>query len=389
MGKFGGAGRVAMGIAAGCLSMTIQAQSAWDYGPRGLEWSDKEDGSYLWLGLRGQFRASNIEEDLRTLEDFTRPDESGIWVNRARYKIGARWKKDVALYHEYDLRNSQLLDLRATWVSNPDLHLRLGQWKSEYNRARIDSSGKQQFTERSIVTYWFTIDRQWGVSTSGRLWRDTGADTSWWAGVLAGNGRNESSDGGRPMLFTRWQWNYTGNVLPFSQSAVKRYEHPHGSLSFGAVANDSRHTRYSSSGGGDLPGYEEGEDNQYRIYQAMQEWALHHGGWSFQQELHWKRIRDRVNGGTQNLVGGYAQVGLFPSHYWPDIPDKLEIALRGAVVHPDSLQDRNDLEITIAGNWFFNGHRNKLTLEGSYLEIEEDGVEESEYRFRLQWEVSI
>ncbi|MEH6593385.1 MAG: porin, partial [Halioglobus sp.] len=252
------------------VSGTTQAESGWDYGKRGQEWSDSDTGSYVWLGLRGQARFTSIEKALRLPSDFDTGTESGVSMNRARYKIGAGYHRDLTFYHEYDLRNSTLLDLRATWVSNPALNVRAGQWKSDYNRERIDSSGKQQFVERSISTYWFTIDRQWGTMLSGRLWQGQPVDTNWWAGVLGGNGRSTGDDGGRPMVMGRWQWNYTGNVLPFSQSALKRYEEPHASLAFGAIANDSAYTRFSSDGGGQLPGYEEGEDNQYRVYQAMQ-----------------------------------------------------------------------------------------------------------------------
>ena len=42
--------------AASLLSMPVNAESGWDYGKRGLEWSDTETGSYLWLGLRAQLR---------------------------------------------------------------------------------------------------------------------------------------------------------------------------------------------------------------------------------------------------------------------------------------------------------------------------------------------
>jgi hypothetical protein len=372
-----------------CCAMAL-ADSGWDYGKRGLEWSDSETGSYVWLGLRAQTRYTTMEDSLRIPDDFVDNDESsGTRINRARYKIGAGYQDSFTSYHEYDLRDKRVLDLRASWVANPAFNLRLGQWKADYNRERIDSSGKQQFVERSITTYWFTVDRQWGAMASGRLGRGTSHDSNWWAGVLAGNGRATPSDGGRPMLMGRWQWNYTGHMLPFSQSALKRYAEPHASLAFGAVTDDSRHTRFSSNGGGQLPGYEEGKDNQYRIYQLLQEWAWQQHGLSFQQELHFKSVRDRVNGGTRNMFGGYAQAGWFPSDSWTAAPENLEIALRGAYVDSASPEDLRNTELTFAVNWFFNGHRNKLTADVTYLEAEEDGSRESDYEFQLQWELSI
>ncbi|MEP6391709.1 MAG: porin [Halioglobus sp.] len=370
-------------------SMHANAGSDWDYGKRGLEWSATETGSYLWLGLRAQLRYDSDENDFRLPDDFDDPENSESGVNRSRYKIGARLRSDATFYHEYDLTDSRLLDLRATWISHPELNIRLGQWKSDYNRERIDSSGKQQFVERSISTYWFTIDRQWGAMASGRLWQGALADSSYWAGILAGNGRSTSDDGGRPMVMGRWQWNYTGNLLPFSQSALKRYEEPHGSLAFGAVSNDSAYTRFSSDGGGQLPGYEEGSNNQYRLYQAMQEWAWQRGGLSFQQELHFKSIEDRVNGATRNVFGGYVQVGWFPSERWQFVPSGIEVALRGAYVDSDSRTDLKNDEYTVAVNWFINGHRNKLTFDASYLSTDDDDGHEDDTRFRLQWDVSI
>jgi len=296
---------------------------------------------------------------------------------------------DFSFYHEFDLRDSRLLDLRSTWIGSPNFKLRLGQWKPEFNRERVDSSGKQQFAERSIANYWFTIDRQWGLMASGRAGQESSMDSSWWAGVLGGNGRSENSDGGRPMGLLRWQWNYNQTVLPFSQSALKRYHKAHGSLAFAAVTNDSKFTRYSSDGGGQLPGYSEGDDNQYRIYQAMQEWAWQRAGLSFQQELHWKSVEDRHNGEKRNIVGGYAQAGWFPAERWQRISKNLEIALRAAYVRPDDRGNSENSEFTVGANWFFNGHRNKLTFDTSYLAIEEQGTSKSDTRFRVQWDISI
>ena len=373
-----------------CLSFSVSAQqSAWEYTDGGLTLKNENSESYLTLGLRMQARYSTIEEEPRALQDFTDEYKSGADINRARYKIWAGLNNDFTFYHEYDLRNSNLLDLRTTWISQPNFKVRLGQWKPEFNRERVDSSGKQQFAERSIATYWFTIDRQWGTMASGRVGTGSQVDSSWWAGVLGGNGRSEKSDGGRPMGLARWQWNYSGEVLPFSQSALKRYAVPRGSFAVAVVSNDSKFTRYSSDGGGQLPGYSEGEDNQYRILQGLQEWAWQGGGLSLQQELHWKSVRDRRDGRTRNLVGGYAQLGWFPAERWNSISPKLEIAVRGAYVDPDDEFSSDNGELTLGGNWFFNGHRNKLTVDMSYLAIEEQGVQKSDSRFRIQWDISL
>ncbi|MEH6515211.1 MAG: porin [Halioglobus sp.] len=380
-----------IGLTAGgfILAHTALADTGWAYGKRGLEWSAPDTGSYLWTGVRAQSRYSSLANNFNLIEDFDQPTESGFTVNRARIKIGAGYQNLLTGYHEYDVRNGNLLDLRATWVQNPAFNVRVGQWKPEFNRERVDSSGKQQFSDRSVANYWFTIDRQWGAVASGRLAAGAKMDSSWWAGVLGGNGRSESSDGGKPMLMARWQWNYTGEVLPFSQSALKRYETPRGSLAFAAVTNESQYTRFSSSGGGQLEGYEPGSNNQYRIEQIMQEWSWQHRGTSVQQELHWKSITDQRNGGTRDIYGGYAQAGWFPSQRWQTIPDNLEVASRVAYVNQDAGDGLHDIEFSIATNLFFNGHRNKLTFEASYLSVVEDDEQESDIRFQVQWDLSL
>jgi phosphate-selective porin OprO/OprP len=291
--------------------------SGWTYGSNGWQWENPNTGSYLWVGLRFQPRYSNRATKPLSPEDLRMDGEKDFGANRARYKIGGAIGRKFSIYHEYDLKNGRVLDLRATWKPSPLFHLRAGQWKSEFSRERIDSSGKQQFAERSIANYWFTIDRQNGVMASGRFAPGSKGDSSWWFGVLQGGGRGASGDGGRPLVMGRYQWNFTKNVLPFSQSALKRYEEVHSGLSFAIVSNDSPYTRFSSSGGGNLPGYEKGLDNQYRILQFMQEFAWQRGGWSIQQEFHLKEINDRLNSTDTRLRGGYVQAGWFPSSAMP------------------------------------------------------------------------
>jgi hypothetical protein len=41
-------------------------------------------------------------------------------------------------------------------------------------------------------------------------------------------------------------------------------------------------------------------------------------------------------------------------------------------------------------NWFFSGHRNKLTAEVSYLNFKDPVLgEEGGTNFRLQWDISV
>jgi hypothetical protein len=214
-------------------------------------------------------------------------------------------------------------------------------------------------------------------------------DSSWWLGALTGEGRGGSTSGNRPMWLVRYQWNYLGNLLPFSQSALKWYESPHASLSFAAVNHRGPYTRYSSSGGGQLPGYNSGAEDQYDLEQFMQEWAYQSHGFSWQQEWHWKQINDSKNNTTQTATGYYVQLGTFPVTYIHGFPEKLEFAGRYAYYKPETTIDEySGQEFALCLNWFFKSHRNKLTSEVAYLTMEENDIIQPGWRFRFQWDVS-
>jgi hypothetical protein len=379
-----------LALAHGAIAAGEALPSSWGYGNRGLEWSDPASGTHLWLGLRMQARYSSNLGSLLLLEDFDQPQDSGGRINRARYKIGAGIGDRLTIYHEYDLRNSLLLDLRSTWTPSDSFQLRVGQWKSPFSRERIDSSGAQQFVDRSIANYYFTVDRQWGMVASGKVASRGSTGSQWWFGALAGNGRNESYGSGPPMWLGRWQWNYGSGGVPFSQSALKRYGEPRGSLALAFIVNDSPFTRYSSSGGGQLPGYEPGSANNYHIRQLLQEWAYQHRGLSLQQELHWKSVEKGDSGELRELYGGYFQSGWFPADRWETLPQQWELAVRVAYVDL-GFEGLSNAELTFGSNWFFNGHRNKLTAELSRQRtLDEDTDEErSDWIFRIQWDISI
>ena len=64
-------------------------------------------------------------------------------------------------------------------------------------------------------------------------------------------------------------------------------------------------------------------------------------------------------------------------------------SITNTIVDPDDELNAENGELTLGGNWFFNGHRNKLTLDMCYLAIDEQGVQKSDSRFRIQWDISL
>jgi hypothetical protein len=114
------------------------------------------------------------------------------------------------------------------------------------------------------------------------------------------------------------------------------------------------------------------------------------GGLAWQQEFHFKRIQDFVNLSITDLAGNYIQAGYFFHHLLSWIPSPLEIAMRYSIYDPD-LSVQNDLlnEYSLAINWFFKGHRNKLTAEVNFFHFQQAfaGLTD-ETQFRFQWDIS-
>jgi phosphate-selective porin len=360
------------------------------YGKQGLQFDDGTGDNFLWFGVRLQTRGANEEVTQDDVPGAPTNTNSELGLNRGRLKLGGHLVSPrFTIYSEYDFVDNRLLDLRATYKFTDWMSIRIGQWKAEFNRERIDSSGKQQFVERSVATPWFTIDRQQGVMASGRVASETSGDTSYWFGWLSGAGRGGDTSDADGLWLARVQWNVLGRVLGFSQSATSRPGKPMGSVAVAAVSGKSAYTAFSSQGGGQLPGFDNGDPDQYRIEQIMIETAYQHRGFSWQQEFHWKEVLDRATGQRRRLVGGYAQAGVFFSEWVESFPEPLEFALRFARVDPDrDVASDTEKEFTLGSNWFFNGHRNKLSLDLPHVVRLQAPETDTSNRVRLQWDWS-
>ncbi|MBO6656439.1 MAG: hypothetical protein JJ934_06085 [Pseudomonadales bacterium] len=357
------------------------------------------DFSYAWPGLnydseyfsteiklRAQLRASSEEPPSFGLTDVD--DVTDKSINRGRIKIGGHvGSPKLTYYTEYDFPSSRLLDLRFTYEPTDRFNIRVGQWKVPFNRERIDSSSKQQFADRSISNRWFTLDRQRGVVAFGRSLAGSALDSTWHIGVIEGTGRNGEGEAEDPLLLGRWDWNFLKEPLAFSQSDTDRQEKAAGVVSFVTASYRGPYTAFSSSGGGQLPGYVEGDDDRYDVLQYALESAWQYRGFSWQQEWHIKKIEDTVTGREQTIRGGYVQAGTFPVTYFEQVPEQLEFAVRYARVEPSDRLQVHQREWTLAVNWFFSGHDSKLTLDYTNGRGDLSRVRDLKYRvYRLQWD---
>ncbi|GAB3277251.1 porin [Parahaliea aestuarii] len=382
-----------------------------DYTDKGFRLESKDGRYQTNLQWRAQMRYSDpYRSDPRQVSDFGGDGTRDFDTRRLRMKIGGHgYQPWLKYYFEVDLQptrdvdddtfssSARLITWRADIAKWDWASLRLGQWKVDLNQERVDSSGRQQFVERSIVNRVFTVDRQMGVQLYGHLFQETPADMRYYVGAFTGEGRGTSNDDDNLMYMGRLQWNFLGRDMPWRMTDVEYTEQPTGALAFAGFTNEGVCTRWSSSGCGHLDGYEPAllaQPGQYEIDQWVQEFSFKWRGFSALQEYHNKTIRDSVNNTEDEMTGGFAQAGYFFHHLFPVVPAPLEVAFRYAYVDEPNAVDRTleneRQEYTVGLNWFFSGHNNKLTLDYSHLTLDDEFLSEdvSDNRIRLQWDVS-
>jgi hypothetical protein len=369
------------------------------------------------LVWRAQLRYTNPNRsDPRDVDAFTvDEDASNFEARRLRMKIGGHgYKKWIKYYFEIDLQPSRdvdegndrarVIDYRIDVQPIDEIGFRVGQWKINYNRERVDSSGRQTFVERSIVNRVFTIDRQVGAMLQGRLFKGTPADLRYYAGIFNGEGRATNNDDGENMYMGRLQWNFLGRDLKWRQSDVKYHEKPTGQLAFAYVTNNGRCTRWSSSGCGALDAFDDPDtvpNARYRRDQWVQEFAFKYKGLAIQQEYHQMQVDDKVTLGLtgaplkHDYQGMYAQIGYTNHGAISTLPEGLELAFRYAyVIEPrnslDTVNRNRREEYTVGVNWFLAGHNNKITVDYSYLTLKDFAtmMDYSDNRIRVQWDIS-
>lgn len=380
-------------------------------GKKGFRFETRDGNWQTNLQWRAQFRYTDPSSgDPRQLSKFNDEDQSTLEARRLRMKIGGHgYQPWLKYYFEVDLQPSRDVDDDSSKASARVIDYRLdvdkwdwggfrvGQWKVDYNRERVDSSGRQQFVERSIVNRIFTVDRQLGVQLRGHAFKDTHADMKYYLGVFNGEGRGVRNSDDNMLYVGRLQWNFLGRDLALRQTDVEYTQLPTASLAIAGATTQGPCTRWSSSGCGNLGGFASPSTavhDQYEIDQYVQELAFKWKGFSLQQEWHHKTITDTLTDEEYDLTGGYLQSGYFFHHLISAIPESLEFAARYAFVEEPNKEnlaiDNDRQEITLAANWFFKGHNNKLTLDWSHLSLDDNRLndKESESRIRLQWDVS-
>lgn len=362
-----------------------------------------DDASYIESGsgnfkmkaeIRLQFRASTPFDDNPTsIASLEQANTTDLALNRARLKFeGHAYKPELRYKVEYDFKNSTLLDGRLTYWFSEQLGVRLGRYKVHFNPERVRSSKDLQVVDRSIVNHYFTLDRQQGVSLLGRLGKNTAFDSNYSFEVFNGDGREGNNSDDNLLTVVRYQWNTLGGKIESSMGDFKFRQKPALNMAFSAANNTSPYTAFSSSGGKQLPGYPTGVNGEYTVQQWLLDMNYKYHGFSLLAEYHEKEITDKPANTSNKLSGVLVNTGFFPHVIFESVPRNIELALRYASVDASELNNNKMNEYTAAANWFFNGHRNKITFDaGSYTVDEQVNTQHNsatEMRYRLQWDIS-
>lgn len=372
---------------------TLVRQPAIRHSSKGFEFMTSDGKFLLQFASRLQFRfASPGDQNPLTFDDFEDENTRLFKINRARLKIGGHaYQPWLKYYFEYELAQGNLLDFRVMIEKWSWLNLKFGQWKVEFTRERFISSGEQQLVDRSLINRAFTLDRQQGATVYGNLDGGGMANFDYWVAILTGTGRGASAnDDSKLMYFGRLQWNLLGRPVPFEGGDMDISEKPAAILAVAGVTNTSPYTRFSQSGGGYLEGFEDGLPGQYTVNQFQLESALNYRGFSWASEYHRKYILDNITDTTTELGGYYVQAGYFVHQLWDFWPEKLEAAIRYAQYRPDeSIDENRQRELALAFNYFFAGHKNKLTAELTRFLFQDNTLPQgNETRIRVQYDIS-
>ena len=131
--------------------------SAWY--DKGLWIKTDDDRFGARIRWRVQMRGTDVSSaDLLGEEDGVE-EAAGFRIRRARFKLdGHVYEKWLKYYLEYGIAGNSMLTWQFDVAKMEKLSFRVGQYKVLYNRERVDSSGKQQFVDRSVVNNPFTVE---------------------------------------------------------------------------------------------------------------------------------------------------------------------------------------------------------------------------------------
>jgi phosphate-selective porin OprO/OprP len=307
-------------------------------------------------------------------EDSGQGNTSSFTVNRARLIVsGKALNEEFAYKLEGDfvggkgstgatlanIKDGYLEWRMCDWVS-----ARLGQFKTNLGRQHLNSDTSLQLIDRSLVSDYFTLDRQSGALLTSKL---AGGEVVVTAGIFNGESEGESGPN-RSGVDTNHtgivsvRWNPVGKMNAFQEGDIDWTEDLAVSLGASYGYLDSK-----NSVAADLP-LESFSQDLVAVDAGMK-----YRGWSVNAELFSDSLSAEEVGADAEPHGFYVQAGFFVE------PKTLEVAARysyldcdDGVAGGDCSGNESVNEVAVGLNYLLWRHH--LKAQANYVRAAEDGV---------------
>lgn len=342
----------------------------------------------LRLNGWGQIRQTYFESQ------GTSSDANQFQLKRARLIFsGSAFTPDFSYFFQLDGRSSsgddvRLLDYQLTYdlghhrwgLDRGTFGFRTGKYKMPFHMARWLSGREFEFSDRSMASTFFDVNRSLAWGLYGHIDRQ-GVPIDWETAIFNGlvtGGAETGSSGALDSNFA-----YSGRLMCYPTGEWGASEladlecHTHLATRMGAgFANStidrSGNTEFDSirvvDSGSTLASILPRRANQYTVSLYSVDASLKYQGWSFTTECYFRQI---------NEIRGASVPDLFDYGYWMQlgkfvVPGEFEIMTRWSRVIGDSgtLGANNESASEIAGGFvrYFRGQNAKFTFDFTYLD---------------------
>lgn len=312
------------------------------------------------------------------------PDTHALQIRRARLQLaGNVFGKHNRYYIQFgfsprdmtgglvadegSIRRNPVRDARLEFTYLRDLTVWVGQMKVPFSRQRVNSSGNQQFVDRSSVNEEFNLDRDLGLQLRSE---DLGGldRMRYMLGVFFGQGRNTFDLENRGLLYVaRLEVHPLGAFESESEADLDRMPRP--GLSIGAAH------AYHDDAPGDrsVHGSAPADGGTTDIHNTTVDAMFKYRGFSLSTALHLRKARRRNPGDAldedglpvpvalpRDGLGILAQAGYLLPRIDLEVVGRYSVA-RNVFGARSALRDRDEAGGGI--NYYFVGHNLKLQFD--------------------------